>query len=400
MSDIRKHSRRSAIAACGLLVCATLTGMMGTDLVLPAVPSLPGLLGGTATAAQMVIAAYVGGTAIGLLLFGALGDHFDRRSVLAAALAVLAATSLACAWAPDMDVLIALRLVQGISAAAGAVFAPGMIRALFNDRDAVQAIGVLGSIESLAPALAPIAGGWLLARFGWQSSFEVTAGLAALLALVLLSGRRLLPAGRGGHSGGSYLSLLGNRIFLRYALSQAFTLGALLIVVFGAPAIIVGTMGGGIPDFILMQVCGVTSFIIATTSTGRLVSRFGTEALIWCGSILSLLGALALLAYALAGGSDPLWLALLFVPINLGLGLRGPPGFLRAVVAARGDDARGAALVILAVLVVATAGTAMLAPFITAGLPALAGAAAAVNGAAVMSLLLLPSLDEGRPPAD
>ena len=208
------------MAACGLLVGATLTGMMGTDLVLPAVPSLPGLLGGTAAAAQLVIAAYVGGTAVGLLMFGALGDHFDRRSVLAAALALLAALSLACAWAPDMRTLIVLRCFQGIASAAGAVFAPGMIRALFNDRDAVQAIGVLGSIESLAPALAPIAGGWLLARFGWQSSFEVTAVLAALLAVILLSGRRLLPAGHGGQARGGYLPLLRNRVFLRYALSH------------------------------------------------------------------------------------------------------------------------------------------------------------------------------------
>jgi len=382
------------MAACGLLVGATITGMTGIDLVLPAIPILPDVLGGTAAAAQLVIASFVAGIALGLLLFGALGDHFDRRSVLVGALAVFATASFACSWAPDMETLIALRFVQGLSSAAGAVFAPGMIRGLFDDRGAVQAIGVLGSLESLVPALAPIAGAWLLARFGWASSFEVTAALAVLLAIAITAGRRFVPGGTASHKRGSYRALLRDRIFLRYTLSQAFTLSGLLIFVFGAPAVFVRTMGGELSDFIVLQACGVTSFIIATTSAGRLVGRFGTERMIWSGTALALVASLAILAYGLAGGGDWRMVVALFVPMNLGLGLRGPPGFVRAIVAARGDDSRGAALIFLAVMTVSTAGTALLAPFITAGLPALAGAAAAVHAAALFFLMALPPLEE------
>jgi hypothetical protein len=176
-------------------------------------------------------------------------------------------------------------------------------------------------------------------------------------------------------------------------LSQACTLGGLLIFVFGAPAVFVRAMGGSLSDFITLQVCGVTSFILATTSTARLVGRFGTERMIWIGTALALAASLAILAYALPGGRDPMVVVALFVPMNLGLGLRGPPGFLRAIVAARGDDARGAALVFLATMLVSTAGTALLAPFITTGLPALAGAAAAVHAAALIFLLALPPLE-------
>lgn len=385
-------ARWRAVAACGLLVGATITGMTGIDLVLPAIPVLPEIMGATVAAAQLVIAAFVAGIALGLPLFAALGDHFDRRHILAAALAVFAAASLACALAPGMEALIGLRFVQGLSSAAGAVFAPGMIRALFDERGAVQAVGVLGSLESLVPALAPIAGGWLLVRFGWASSFEVTAVLAVLLAVAIAAGRRLLPPGTTGQKRGSYRALLGDRVFLRYTLSQAFTLGGLLIFVFGAPAVMVRAMNGELSDFITLQVCGVTSFIIATTSTGRLVGRFGTERMIWFGTALALLASLAILAYGLAGGGDWRVVVALFVPMNLGLGLRGPPGFLRAIVAARGDDARGAALLFLAVMGVSTAGTALLAPFIMAGLPALAGAAAAVHAAALLCLAVLPGL--------
>jgi hypothetical protein len=69
---------------------------------------------------------------------------------------------------------------------------------------------------------------------------------------------------------------------------------------------------------------------------------------------------------------------------------------MRAVVAARGDDARGAALVVLAILLAAAGGTALAAPFIGAGLPALAAIAAAISCAAVLCLALLPRLaDDG-----
>jgi predicted MFS family arabinose efflux permease len=385
-------ARSPAVLACGLLVGATITGMTGIDLVLPALPLLPDSLHGTPAAAQLVVAAFVAGLGGGLLLFGMLGDHFDRRSVLAVALMFFAAASFACTLSTDMTALIALRAVQGLSSAAGAVFAPGMIRSLFDDRGAVQAIGLLGSLESLVPALAPIAGSWLLARFGWQASFQVTAMLAVLLAIAMLAGRAMLPAGTTGARQGGYGALLRDPVFLRYTLSQACTLGGLLIFVFGAPAVFVRAMGGELTDFVILQICGVTSFILATTSAGRLVGRFGTERMIAAGTVLALLASLAILVYGLAGGTDWRVVVVLFVPMNLGLGLRGPPGFLRAIVAARGDDARGAALVFLAVMAVSTAGTALLAPFIMAGLPALAGAAAAVHAAAVLFLGALPPL--------
>ena len=73
---------------------------------------------------------------------------------------------------------VGLSDVQGAAASAAAVFAPGMIRLLFDGGRAVRALGLLGSIESLVPALAPIAGAWLLAGFGWRASFDVIAALA------------------------------------------------------------------------------------------------------------------------------------------------------------------------------------------------------------------------------
>jgi hypothetical protein len=100
-----------------------------------------------------------------------------------------------------------------------------------------------------------------------------------------------------------------------------------------------------------------------------------------------------MLAYALLGGTDTLAVTIAFVPINLGLGLRGPPGFHRAVLAACGDDARGSALVVVAILATTALGTAAVAPFITLGLMPLAAAATVLTVAAVL-LLFLPKLED------
>ena len=164
---------------------------------------------------------------------------------------------------------------------------------------------------------------------------------------------------------------------------------------FGAPAVIVGSLGGTLTDFVIMQVTGIAFFILAANLAGRLAARFGAERMILTGSALSAAGALAILAWALAGGGRPLVLAILFVPVNLGLGLRGPPGFMSAILAAHGDDARGAALVILFILLTAAAGTAAAAPFITEGLAALAAFAAAISVGSVLCLLMLPRLQAG-----
>ena len=80
----------------------------------------------------------------------------------------------------------------------------------------------------------------------------------------------------------------------------------------------------------------------------------------------------------------------LTIVLNLGFGLRGPPGFLQAVLAADGDDARGAALVILAILLTTAGGTALAAPFVASGLLGVAIVAAAISVGAVLCLMVLP----------
>ncbi|WP_141732078.1 MFS transporter [Oligoflexus tunisiensis] len=385
-SEQRIHS--GVWLSLALLAAGNILGIAGIDLVLPAVPSLPEALGGTAAEAQFVLASFVAGTAGGLLLFGHLGHRFDQRRLLMISLVLYALLSLACGLADNLPTLIALRLLQGASGSAAVVFGPGFIRRMLAPDKAVRMIGLIGSIESLVPAFAPVVGAFLLVRWGWDASFYLSAVLSGLLALAGFFLLKFMPEVPTLTTPGSYGKLLRDRIYLRYALSQAFVLGGLLTFVFGAPTVIVQSWGGQLSDFIRMQMIAVFTYILAANFAQKAVARFGSETMIRLGTWLAALSGLALFLYGLAGGRDPWMLIPLFIPMNVGLGLRGPPGFFQAIIAAKGDDARGSALVILAIMGTSAVGTALVAPFIQHGLPALGAVTAAIGVGALLIMRL------------
>lgn len=83
-----------------LVAAGTVLGLMGTDLVLPAIPVLPERLGGTASEAQLVLAAYVAGTCLGLIGCGAISERWPAKRLMVASLAGMAVTSYLCTLPP------------------------------------------------------------------------------------------------------------------------------------------------------------------------------------------------------------------------------------------------------------------------------------------------------------
>jgi len=384
------------VLACILVVLGTVLALSGIDLVLPAIPTLHEVLPGSEEAAQLVIACFIGGSASGLLLFGMLGERYGRRRCLVFALLAYGLLSGAATLSPDMWTLLGIRFFQGLASAAPAVFAPGIIRALFSEQGATRAIGALSSFESLTPAGAPIAGLWLVQQGGWKLPFFVTGVLAVALSAVFIVWGGILPPSKDREKQkqkGSYWRLIGSPVFLRYGLSQALVVGGLLVFVFGAPAVIVNAMGGTMMHFITMQVVGISCFIIASNVTGSLVKRFGPEPMITFGTGMATTGAVLVLLFAIFGNGDPIWLTPIFVLVNSGLGFRGPPGFLRAIMAGQGDDDRASSLTILSIFGIAALGTAAVSPFIEVGLVPLAIAGAGLQLGAMLCLVLLPRLE-------
>lgn len=366
-----------------------MTSIAGTDLVLPAIPQLIRIFHTTPEVTQRVLSAYVGGNACGLLLFGRLSDYFSRKKLLCSALFIFSLASLGCAYAPDISVLVAIRFVQGITSAAAQVFIPGFIRELFDERRTVRAIGLMGSLQALVPAAAPLAGVFLLALFDWSISFKLlailttaAAGMVMIMELPKRSHRR--------HASGNYAGLLRNPLYLRYALTHALTVGGMVTFVFGAPTVITLTMHGTLNDFIVMQVTNIAGYIVSANLSPSLAERYGADKVIMVGTCLALSSAIALTGYGMLNGTGTYTLAALFAPMGIAIGLRGPTGFYRGIVISGDNNARGAALIAFFTFATMTLGSLVSAEFITYGLTALAAFVMAMHLLSLLLFIMLP----------
>jgi hypothetical protein len=159
-----------------------------------------------------------------------------------------------------------------------------------------------------------------------------------------------------------YRALLRARPFPALALAYACALASLLVYVFAMPTLLTQSLGGSLKHFIAMQITGILTFMVAANSASALALRFGALRVSAFGGFLSTLALGALLAYAAAGGDALLPYLVLFVPVNLGLGFRGPLAFMAALDAAGGNDSRASALMLLAVMLLTGLGTLIAAP--------------------------------------
>jgi len=220
----------------------------------------------------------------------------------------------------------------------------------------------------------------------------VAAGLAAFVFLIVAAKPRLLPAGRSGDgaSRGTYWALFQNAAYLRHAVGFSLVLGGLVVFVFAAPVVVVKSMGGTIAGFIILQVVGVSTFIACANSSSFVAARIGTESAVALGTALALLSGLGFLGYALAGGNSPAWLIPFWIPMNVGMGLRGPTGYVAAIAAAGSNDARAAALIGLFITATIAIGTALVAPFLDSGLIAPAVATVLIIAPALALVRIRP----------
>lgn len=159
------------------------------DTYLPAFPTLAQALGGTTLELQQSLTAYLLPYAVMTLWHGALSDAIGRLAAIRWGLGIFALASIGCALAPNVETLWFFRAVQGASAGAGNVVARAMVRDLFEGVAAQRVMAQVQMIFGLAPAIAPIIGGWLLG-IHWQAIF-VFLFLYAMFAV--LAARRWLP---------------------------------------------------------------------------------------------------------------------------------------------------------------------------------------------------------------
>lgn len=160
------------------LALITILGPSAIDMYLPSMPDMAKDLHTSYSNIQLSLTVFLLALGAGQLVFGPLIDAYGRRFPLLAGLLVFAASSVAAAFSTSVEWLLVVRFVQGMAAALTLVVAMSTVRDVAEGNAAAQLFALLMTIEALAPVLAPAAGGYLDAHFGWQSVLYVLAILA------------------------------------------------------------------------------------------------------------------------------------------------------------------------------------------------------------------------------
>jgi len=185
-------------------ILASSLAFIDGSVVNVALPALGRSLSADASALQWVINAYLLPLSALLLLGGAAGDRFGRRRLLTLGTALFGLTSLGCALAPSIDVLLGARFLQGLSAALLMPNSLAILGANFTGTAKGRAVGIWAATGAALGAAGPVLGGWLIDLGNWRGIFLINLPLAAgAIALAL----RYLPADRPGRA--QQLDMLG-----------------------------------------------------------------------------------------------------------------------------------------------------------------------------------------------
>ena len=304
-SSYSKRRRIAIIVTLGLL---TGLGPFTIDLYLPAFPSLKGDLGITDAQVQVTLSATTLGFAIGQLVIGPWSDRIGRRVPLMVASSLHVAASVLVAVAPNVEFLTAMRALQGIGAAGGAVVAMAMARDLFDGRALVKTLARLSLISGLAPILAPILGSWMVTVMSWRGIFWGLALYGAvIIALVLRFTVETRPPAERTRGGigpllASYRTVVSDRIFLGALLVASFGFAGLFSYVSTSSVLLQEVYGLSAQGFgAVFATCSVGIFVGIQTGA-RLALRVGSHWMIACGNALMILAAAGVLAVGILDG--------------------------------------------------------------------------------------------------
>ena len=173
-----------------LLACLGMLGPFSIDTYLPAFTGIAAAIGATPVQMQQTLSAYLFGFALMNLFHGALSDSFGRRPVVLWGLAVFTLASIGCAMSQQIGALVLFRALQGMSAGAGIVVSRAVIRDMYPPADAQRVMSQVTIYFGVAPAVAPMVGGFLFVHVSWHAIFWF---LTAVGVVLWVANYRLLP---------------------------------------------------------------------------------------------------------------------------------------------------------------------------------------------------------------
>ncbi len=281
-----------------LAVLLALLGMLGPfsiDTYLPAFSGIARSLGATPAEMQQTLSAYLFGFAFMNLFHGALSDSLGRRPVVLWGIAVFTLASAGCAMSQSIGQLVFFRALQGLSTGAGIVVPRAVIRDMFAPAQAQKVMSQVTIYFGVAPAVAPLIGGWLFVHLGWHSIFWF---LTLVGAALWAANYKLLPETlhlshrqpfEVKHLMRGYWQLGSNPRFLLLALASGIPFNGMFLYVLSAPAFLGEHLQLAPPDFFWLFLLTIAGIMMGAWLSGRMAGRLPAKQQIRYGFSVMLL---------------------------------------------------------------------------------------------------------------
>ncbi|MBD2761630.1 multidrug effflux MFS transporter [Kocuria sp. cx-116] len=283
--------RLDRVVLIGALGILSAVSPMATDVYLASMPDISEYFDSTASLVQLTLTTYMIGIALGQFVLGPLSDVLGRHKLVVAGNALFVVASLGIVFAPTIEVVLALRAVQGVAGAAGVVIARAMVSDMTTGRIAAQLYSILALITSLAPVVAPLLGGVIATLAHWQTVFWVLTGfgLVMLACSVFVISETLPKAMRSQGGMGrivrNAITVVKDRRFTLYALTFAFGFGSLFSYVSASSFVIQNVMGYSALAYSVIFAVNAAGAIVTAMLNTRLVKTHEPRALLLVGVI-------------------------------------------------------------------------------------------------------------------
>ena len=282
-----------------LLAALSMLGPFSIDTYLPAFPAMEIALPATEVQMQLTLTVYFIGFAIVSLFHGAISDSIGRKPVIVGTICVHALASVGCALSASIESLLAFRALQGCFAGAGFVVGRAVVRDLFDGTEAQRQLSRIQMLFALAPIIAPILGGWLVAHLAWPSIFWFLASYALLLIVwskmgleeSLPPGERLPFAAKALVR--NYAGIFFNKTFQLLAAIPGINFVGFWVYIAGAPNFLIKHLSLTSKDFALLFIPGIAGITLAAYCSGRLAGRVSHQRQIRWGFAIMVVASLA-----------------------------------------------------------------------------------------------------------
>jgi DHA1 family bicyclomycin/chloramphenicol resistance-like MFS transporter len=278
-SDARALWRAPMWLLSVLLAALGMLGPFAVDTYLPAFSGIAADLQATPVQIQQTLSAYLFAFAFMSLFHGSLSDSLGRRPVVLTGIAVFTLASAGCALSTSIGQLVFFRALQGLSTGAGIVVSRAVIRDLFPPADAQRVMSQVTLFFGIAPAIAPIIGGFLFVHLGWHAVFWFLTGVGTVL---WVANWRLLPESlHVGHRQPfvlrnlmrGYVAIGTSPRFLLLALASGVPFNGMFLYVLAAPAFLGEHLHLAPTEFFWFFLCTISGIMGGAWISGRLAGR-------------------------------------------------------------------------------------------------------------------------------